>query len=120
MPASSSPCPRTSRACSASLRLRDLWGVGPGDRGASSSASGSPRSPSSPRSTPDLLAGHLGRASAERLTELARGIDDRPVQPSQETKSIGHEETFAVSVTSRDELRRHARRMGGAVARALR
>jgi DNA polymerase-4 len=68
----------------------------------------------------DLLAGHLGRASAERLTELARGVDDRPVTASAQTKSIGHEETFAVSVTVRAELVRHARRMSGAVARGLR
>ena len=48
---------RRGRASSTSLRLRDLWGVGPGDRGASSSASGSPRSPSSPRSTPSCSSG---------------------------------------------------------------
>ena len=53
--------------------------------------------------------------------DRARPRDRRsPGAAEPGTKSIGHEETFAVSVTSHDELRRHARRMGGAVARALR
>lgn len=103
----------------ASLRLRDLWGVGPATA-AKLERLGIASVAELASIDADLLAAHLGRASADRLTELARGIDDRPVQSSQETKSIGHEETFAVSVTSHDELRRHARRMGGAVARALR
>jgi len=103
----------------ASLRLRDLWGVGPATA-AKLERLGVTSVAELASIDADLLAGHLGRSSAERLTELARGIDERPVESSQETKSIGHEETFAVSVTSHDELRRHARRMGGAVARALR
>jgi DNA polymerase IV len=103
----------------ASLRLRELWGVGPATA-AKLERLGVTSVAELASIDADLLAGHLGRASADRLTELARGIDERPVESSQQTKSIGHEETFAVSVTSHDELRRHARRMGGAVARALR
>ena len=103
----------------ASLRLRDLWGVGPATA-AKLERLGIGSVAELAALDPSLLAGHLGKASAERLTELARGVDDRPVVPGEGAKSIGHEETFAVSVTGRDELRRHARRMGGAVARALR
>ncbi len=102
-----------------SLTLRDLWGVGPATA-AKLERLGISSVGELASLDAELLAGHLGRASADRLTELARGIDERPVEPTQGTKSIGHEETFAVSVTSVDELRRHARRMGGAVARALR
>jgi len=111
--------PEDEAAVLASLRLRDLWGVGPATA-AKLERLGIASVAELAALDPDLLAGHLGRASAERLTELARGIDDRPVEASHKAKSLGHEETFAVSVTSRDELRRHARRMAGSVGRALR
>jgi DNA polymerase IV len=103
----------------ASLRLRDLWGVGPATA-AKLERLGIASVAELASLDPELLAGHLGPSLATRLTELARGIDDRPVESSQRTKSIGHEETFAVSLLTHDELRRHARRMGGAVARGLR
>jgi DNA polymerase IV len=102
-----------------SLRLRDLWGIGPATAGRLERL-GITTVKELSELDAELLVGHLGRAGAERLTDLARGIDPRAVEPSQRTKSIGHEETFATSVTSRDEARRHARRMGGAVARGLR
>jgi DNA polymerase-4 len=103
----------------ASLRLRDLWGVGPATA-ARLERLGIGSVAELADLDAELLVGHLGRATAERLTELARGIDDRPVSASTKTKSIGHEETFAVSVTARTDLVGHARRMGGAVARGLR
>jgi DNA polymerase IV len=102
-----------------SLRLRDLWGIGPATAGRLERL-GITTVRELSELDAELLVGHLGRAGAERLTDLARGIDGRAVEPSQRTKSIGHEETFSASVTSRDEARRHARRMGGAVARGLR
>ena len=111
--------PDEEAAVLASLRLREIWGVGPATA-AKLERLGITSVEELATIDPDLLAGHIGRASAERLTELANGIDDRPVEPGQGAKSIGHEETFAVSCTARAELRRHARRMGGAVARALR
>jgi DNA polymerase-4 len=111
--------PEDEAAVLESLRLRDLWGVGPATA-ARLERLGIGSVAELAELDAELLVGHLGRAMAERLTELARGVDDRPVTPSSRTKSIGHEETFAVSVTARAELLRHARRMGGAVARALR
>jgi DNA polymerase-4 len=42
----------------------------------------------------ELLRHHFG-SSGEHLGELAQGIDDRPVVPEQEAKSISHEPTFA-------------------------
>ena len=111
--------PADERDVLAGLRLRDLWGVGPATAarlerlGISSVAELA-------SIDPDLLAGHLGAALAVRLCELANGIDDRPVEPSRQTKSIGHEETFTVSLNEREQLVAHARRMGGAVARGLR
>jgi DNA polymerase-4 len=103
----------------ASLTLRDLWGVGPATAERLARL-GITTVDELASLEPGILASHLGTASATRLTELARGIDDRPVLAAHGNKSIGHEETFAVSLTDHDQLRRHARRMAGAVGRALR
>ncbi len=42
----------------------------------------------------DLLRTHFG-SSGDHLWELSQGIDERPVVPEQEAKSISHETTFA-------------------------
>ncbi len=42
---------------------------------------------------------------ASRLKQLARGIDDRPVVPDAEAKSIGAENTFARDIADPGELR---------------
>ena len=54
------------------------------------------------------------------LYQLARGIDDRKVEPYHEAKSIGKEVTFAVDVHSLDELRRTLRELAEKVGRRLR
>ncbi len=66
------------------------------------------------------LAAALGRGQAEHLSALARGEDDRPVEPEREAKSIGHEETFAANLTEPSELRTHLARLADAVAARLR
>src|SRR5581483_4852696 len=43
----------------------------------------------------DDAAALLGDANGRHLHRLAHAIDDRPVVPDQQPKSIGHEETFA-------------------------
>ena len=48
---------------------------------------------------------HIG-SEAERYFNLARGIDERPVQADGEAKSIGHEQTFEVNVADPAEVRR--------------
>jgi DNA polymerase-4 len=53
----------------------------------------------------DWLEKHFG-SEAKRYFELARGIDDRPVVPDREAKTIGHEQTFEVDVADADEIRR--------------
>ncbi len=45
----------------------------------------------------ELLTQYLG-SEAEWYVNLARGLDDRPVTPDREAKSIGHEQTFEVDV----------------------
>jgi DNA polymerase-4 len=68
----------------------------------------------------DLLVGHLGSALARTLSEFARGEDSRVVESSREAKSIGHEETFAVSVSDDATIEEALHRHAGVVARALR
>jgi len=62
----------------------------------------------------------LGAAHATHLHELAWGVDERPVVPDREAKSIGHEETFAHDRFGIDELHREAVRLTDAVASRLR
>jgi DNA polymerase IV len=75
------------------LPLRRLWGVGP--------AAERDLAALGVRAIGDLvrlgrgrLEATLGSASGAHLFELARGIDDRPVIPWHDPKSIGAEETF--------------------------
>ncbi|MCC6683414.1 MAG: DNA polymerase IV [Phycisphaeraceae bacterium] len=45
-------------------------------------------------------------SDAERYYNLSRGIDERPVVPDQEAKSIGHEQTFPADLGDADDVRR--------------
>lgn len=86
------------------LPLGRLWGVGPVTR----------------KQLENLgmkTVGDLLRFSRERLTrlfgkagshlyDLARGKDPRPVEPSDEPKSIGHEDTYARDLRSQQEMHR--------------
>ena len=67
-----------------------------------------------------VLATALGPSQARHLFALARGIDDRPVEPEREAKSIGHEETFETNKHELSELRRELVRLSDAVAQRLR
>jgi DNA polymerase-4 len=49
------------------------------------------------------LASVLGR-DAERLRRLARGVDERPVTPDHQTKSISAETTFDTNLSAFEEL----------------
>jgi DNA polymerase-4 len=69
---------------------------------------------------PDALERYLGTAAGRHLSELARGIDDRPVEPEQEAKSVGHEETFTTDLWDPEDLHRRLHRMVDASATALR
>ena len=52
----------------------------------------------------DALQSHFG-SSGEHLWNLARGIDDRPVVPERDAKSISHETTFEQDITDMEVLR---------------
>jgi DNA polymerase-4 len=66
------------------------------------------------------LAAAFGEANGHLLHRLAHGIDERPVEPDREVKSISHEETFAVDVDEPDALHAVIVRQADAVAGRLR
>lgn len=56
----------------------------------------------------------------DRLHQLARGIDDRPVRIDREAKSISHEHTFPVDLDNPEEVRALIARQSQDVASRLR
>jgi len=58
----------------------------------------------------------VGRSAGAQLHDLAWARDDRPVEMGRPVKSVGHEETFAVDVHDREQLRLEVTRMAEAVA----
>lgn len=101
------------------LPIEDMWGVGPAT-GTRLRAIGV-RTVGDLRAIPSVtLASAVGAGTADRLSLLARGIDDRPVQPDVEPKSISHEETFVHDVSDPEGLRVHLVRQADGVGSRLR
>jgi DNA polymerase-4 len=101
------------------LPARALWGVGP--------ATLAKLERLGVRTVGDIadlperaLVGLLGAAAGRQIGRLANGIDPRPVEPDQEAKSIGHEETFPADHHDVAVLDREVVRMADAVAWRLR
>ncbi|HEY0838620.1 MAG TPA: DNA polymerase IV [Vulgatibacter sp.] len=110
--------PERTTAFLAPLPLRRLWGVGPkaeeklrslGLRTIGDVAAASPQ----------LLASVLG-THGPHLARLARGEDQRPVEPSREARSIGCENTLERDVVGADAIRPHLLRSADTVAERLR
>ncbi|QNN24583.1 DNA polymerase IV [Planctomycetales bacterium ZRK34] len=57
------------------------------------------------RMPPEWMKDRFG-ADAERYANLCRGIDDRPVMPDSQAKSISHEHTFDTDIPDPDAVRR--------------
>jgi DNA polymerase-4 len=68
----------------------------------------------------EALVSSLGNALGRHLHDLSNGRDPRPVEPVRDTKSVGHEETYATDLAEPGELRREALRMADAVGSRLR
>ncbi len=101
------------------LPVGDLWGVGPKtlqklQRLGIATVGDLARTP------PAALRSSVGAGAAQHLGALAQGIDDRAVIAGRAPKSISHEETFAVDLTTFDQLRPELVRMSDAVAFRLR
>jgi DNA polymerase-4 len=101
------------------LPVRRLWGVGPATYERLSRLGVSTIGDLS-AIPPVALRGVVGPAAATRLLELASGIDDRRVDPERPIKSVSHEETFAVDLHDRDDLRTELARLADGVASRLR
>ena len=73
---------------------------------------------------PDRLDPHeperVGEAVGRHLHRLANAIDERPVEPHQQPKSMSQEETYEFDRHDPDELDRELLRMSDAVAARLR
>ena len=66
-----------------------------------------------------LLARKLGKQGLH-LYLLAKGIDEREVEPEREVKSIGHEDTYAMDISDLGEARRELLSLANKVAKRLR
>jgi DNA polymerase-4 len=66
-----------------------------------------------------VLTSHFG-SHGEHLSKLAHGIDNRPVVPDREAKSISHETTFATDLDDQESLRAWLLELTEQVARRLR
>jgi DNA polymerase-4 len=101
------------------LPVKALWGVGP--------ATLERLSRFGVKTVGDLaqldeatLVAAVGSAHGRHLHQLSWAIDDRPVEVDRETKSIGHEETFATDRHTHEELHRELVRLADGVAVRLR
>jgi DNA polymerase-4 len=68
---------------------------------------------------PDVLRHQLGQ-QGEHFWNLAHGLDDRPVVPDREAKSISHETTFAADISDLEALRAWLLELTEHVGRRLR
>ncbi|MBF0814910.1 DNA polymerase IV [Microbacterium paludicola] len=99
--------------------VRAIWGVGP--KAAEALESRAIRTIGDVRQTPpQVLERIVGPAGAQRLAELARGIDPRGVETTRVEKSIGHEETFETDIPDVGVLRAELLRLSDRVAVRLR
>lgn len=64
------------------------------------------------------LTTHFGKAG-RFYYQIVRGIDDRPVEPNQETKSIGAEDTFPEDLTSLEEMNKELEKIAPVVHERL-
>ena len=101
------------------LPVRALWGVGPATARRLKEL-GVDTVGDLARIPSGTLCRTLGTANGTHLAALARGEDARPVEADRETKSVGHEETFAADIADPAALHRHLVRMADAVGTRLR
>ena len=101
------------------LPVTRIWGVGP-KTAARLAGLGVRTIGDLRRLAPDVLARRVGAEEAEHFRRLACGIDDRPVVPDREAKSIGQEQTFGTDVAEADAVRDVMLQQSEQVGRRLR
>src|SRR5690349_23333250 len=99
------------------LPVEALWGVGP-VTAKKLRAIGIERLVDVRTAEPALLTQAVG-SLAEWLVQLSHGVDDRPVEPNRETKSISSETTYAKDLTDWREINRQVQLLAEEVAEAL-
>jgi len=101
------------------LPVQSLWGVGPATRQRLERFG--VRTIGDLAALPEAsLVTALGPAIGHQLHQLAWAHDDRAVEPDQQAKSIGHEETYARDHHELAPLKREAVRLADSVASRLR
>jgi DNA polymerase IV len=110
--------PGTERAFLAPLPIGRLWGVGAKTE-QFFTGMGIQKIGQLATLKSEDVAGWLGR-SGVHLWELANGVDERPVQPEEGCKSIGHETTFEKDTEDRKLLRDTLLHLTEKVAQRLR
>ena len=101
------------------LPVNALWGVGPATEARLKRFGVSTVGDLSKLPLESLTA-TLGNAVGSHLHDLSHARDPRPVEPVRDTKSVGHEETYAADLVEPAELHREALRMADAVGSRLR
>jgi DNA polymerase-4 len=88
----------------APLAVTRLWGVGPKTAqrlaGIGIKTIGDLR-----KLPPEALAARVGEEEAEHYRRLSAGLDDRPVIPDREAKSVGQEQTFGADLEDPQAVR---------------
>jgi DNA polymerase-4 len=101
------------------LPVQSLWGVGPATRRRLERFGVSTIGDLAALPETSLVAA-LGSAVGRHLHQLAWAHDERAVEPQQQAKSVGHEETYARDHHDLTTLRREAVRLADSVAARLR
>ncbi|MEM6257925.1 MAG: DNA polymerase IV [Planctomycetota bacterium] len=112
------PEPDKIHALLGPLPIGRMWGVGP-----ATEAKLAKRGVRTFADLRNLTEAQLQRDAGEdasRLSRLSRGIDSRPVVPTREAKSVGHEQTFREDLKDPDHVRAIMLTQAEDVARRLR
>ncbi len=111
--------PGTEAAFMAPLPLRALWGIGPKTydklaRFGIATVGELARLPI------EVVVSAVGDVTGRHLHQIANAIDDRPVVPDRDVKSVSHEVTFPDDLVEPADLRRELIRLSDAVGSRLR